>query len=53
MYLQCDMTSSPFASSPQQMVSLSLLSSKQLRLSGETGDKAALIDADTADTGRV
>ncbi|KAL8273151.1 hypothetical protein Esti_002909 [Eimeria stiedai] len=51
LFVQCDMTSSPFATSPQQMLSLSLLASKQLQLSGSSCAKAALVDIATGDAG--
>ncbi|KAL8425562.1 hypothetical protein Efla_007331 [Eimeria flavescens] len=53
IFVASDMTSSPFAPSPQQLLSLSLLAAKQLQLSGGGCQRAALVDVVAADAGRA
>ncbi|CDJ45549.1 hypothetical protein ETH_00008240, partial [Eimeria tenella] len=48
IFVAWDMTSSPFAASPQQMVSLSLLAFKQIQFAAEGPQAPSLVDAQQA-----
>ncbi|XP_026193484.1 uncharacterized protein LOC34619226 [Cyclospora cayetanensis] len=51
VFVAGDMTSSPFAPSPQQMISLSLLATKQLRFSEHSAGAVALLNGKNRDSG--